>query len=142
MRPWLEWCERPLEFYQQAVDPFWLGLPGEVERDGVLAVLRAHPQRVGRDRSDLAYLDKRPDRQADLQDGPDRGHRMRSGNNVLRLNLGAAAGRKAHPEMRQALGPRTRLPKLRRAIDRVEPHYRVHLLRCGRGSDELVSGLL
>ena len=77
--------------------------------DGVLPVLRAHPQRVGGDRADLGDLQqrarpRRPGRAAPRSPST----ACARGTMVLGLDLVAGARREAHAEVRQAVRPAAR----------------------------------
>ena len=96
-----------LDGRQDLVDGLAVGLPGEVERDGLATEGGAHPQLVGRDRPDLGDLERDRDPIADRIERQERVRRVLPRDQVLGLELIAGARRVIHPEVGHPLMPRT-----------------------------------
>src|SRR5215208_8226162 len=59
VRACLEWYERGLELDEHALNRVSLGLPGEVDADGIFPVVHAHPQLICGHRANLRHLQDR-----------------------------------------------------------------------------------
>ena len=102
-----------------------------MERYAIASVERAHPQAVRRDCPHLRHLQERRHVAANVGDRPQRGRRLRAGQEVLALQLLAVARLELRTEVRQTLVPRPDHAHLRRTGRRVERGQRVYV---GRGA--------
>src|SRR5919201_1576783 len=98
MGPWFEWSERSLDVGQQVSQRRPVGLPREVESNRWPIERGTQPEVVAGDRSDLGHLDERGDaitQRVDCREGPPR---VLPRDDVLALELVAAAWSAVDPE--------------------------------------------
>ena len=98
--------QRLLDGGQHGVHPGHVAQPGEVEADDVVAVGAAEPESVGGDGADLGDLEQGGVRRRQRAQPLDRHQRAGPRDEVLALELLAAARRELQAEVRQPLVPR------------------------------------
>ena len=97
-----------------------LGLPGEVDGEGVALVGHGEPEVVLGDGAELGGEEVWGDLTVEGFDGGDGGEGLVAGDEVLGLEFGAAGGSEVHLEVREALVPGAWDVHLRGAVDGVE----------------------
>src|ERR671921_1823965 len=85
VRACLEWDERGLELDKHVLNRVSLGLPGEVDADGVFPVVHAHPQPICGHRANLGFLQDRSDLVCEFAYGFYGLHSVPAREQVLRL---------------------------------------------------------
>src|SRR5438094_3852702 len=100
VRARLERGQGILDLSDHLLDRVWLALPGEVDADGVLLVVHAHPQPIRSHPANFAHLQSWSDPVCKGAHGFYGSYGMPAWEEVLGLDFFAAAGRVAHAEMR------------------------------------------
>ena len=114
MRPRRERRKGGIDPWQQRRDGRTVGHEREMDGQRVAPERGIEPQVARGDGADLGGLDQRTDVMADRVDGPERGRAVLARHDPLGLELVAAAGCVLEAEVRQALVPRPRGPRLLR----------------------------
>ena len=91
VRAGLEWGQGILDLGDHPLDRVWLALPGEMDADGVLLIVHAHPQPIRGHPANLAHLQEWSDVACEGAHGFYGPHGMPARDEVLRLDFFAAA---------------------------------------------------
>lgn len=128
VRAWVERGEPGFYLREELSHGGPLGLPGEVDCEGVALISHAEPEVVAGDSPELGGEEVWGDLAVKRFDGGDCVEGVLAGDEVLCLELSATRGSEVHLEVWEALVPGAGDVHLRGAVDRVEGGDRVEIL--------------